>query len=370
MNHSLKYYKDNLFSKTSSKQITFLFFVNFVFIAVSSFVANTEKSYFFDLYYIKITWNVLATLIIVILNNRIFQHNLIYKQIFKNNKVSALIVSVVTCFVLLIYIMDKDENKIINFSDILFYLSAAFYEEIIFRCFLLGAIIVLLKKNNVKNNIWFAVLISSFLFLVVHMPYTISIDKVNFLNYLSIFIGSILFSWLYIRYSNIFLVIFMHFILNLVLLELPINTYTLLYFFLKIILIIFIVASNYIINFSIRNKYYVYISLLFGLGLFSYVYLNENVEEYKKVEYNNEYSVLIPENLSKTDRLNDLTTFQFENKSEDFYIIILEQPKLIFYEAIDIGKFNVSKNIEGYKKVVENHFKLETNLKDFKLFDD
>lgn len=369
MNYTLKQYKDNLFPNSSSIQLVFLFFVNFFIITINWLISNTKKLFFIDSYNIHAIWNILATLIIVFLNIKIFNLNLKFRNIFKNNKASLLIFSIMICLVLFIYIIDRDEKKAMYFSDILFYLSAAIYEEIIFRCYLLGIIIVLLKKYKIKNNVWFAILISSFLFLLVHIPYTSLIGKSHFINYLSIFIGSIMFSWLYIKYSNIFLVVFMHFILNLVLLVLPINTNILLLLFLEFFSLFIIIASSNIINFSIKNKYIVYISLLFVLGLFSYIYFNKIGDKYRKIEYKNEYSILIPENLLETDELNDLTTFQYENKSEDFYIIILEQPKQIFYNAIDIGKFEVSKNIEGYQKVVENHFKYETNLKDFKLFD-
>jgi hypothetical protein len=70
----------------------------------------------------------------------------------------------------------------------------------------------------------------------------------------------------------------------------------------------------------------------------------------------NKYEVLIPKSLNQTDRLNDLTDFQFENIDDDLYVIILDQPKQTFYKAIEDKQYNEQPNLTGYCNTVIKHF--------------
>lgn len=94
----------------------------------------------------------------------------------------------------------------------------------------------------------------------------------------------------------------------------------------------------------------------------------QEINERKIVE--NKYSVLIPEYLTKTTGLNRYTTFEYENNEKDFYVIIMDELKEGFSKAVERKKYDVTPNINGYYEVVKNHFKNETNLKDFQVFDE
>lgn len=75
---------------------------------------------------------------------------------------------------------------------------APFYEELIFRKFILGG---LLKKTNATN----AILISSFLFGFIHM---------NWLQGINAFILGIIIGWIYYKTQSIGLAMFGHFVNN------------------------------------------------------------------------------------------------------------------------------------------------------------
>lgn len=108
------------------------------------------------------------------------------------------------------------------------------------------------------------------------------------------------------------------------------------------------------------------ISLLFLVLLSS---CNENIsnEKYKKKSVENKFSLLIPESLGQTSKLNTTASIQFENRSQDFYIMILDEPKDAYTKAVDNKVYNTTADLDGYYKVVVNHFK-EITSKDFKIY--
>jgi membrane protease YdiL (CAAX protease family) len=140
----------------------------------------------------------------------------------KNNKISfQLIISIsliLLFFTFLLYDYNREGN--LKFGNVVLYFLAAASEEIINRVFILGNMIFVLRKNKMKNYIWISVILSSLFFLVCHIPYTLMIGKANIVNYFSIFSFGILTSWIYIKTSNLYLVVFLHFVCNLLLLEL------------------------------------------------------------------------------------------------------------------------------------------------------
>lgn len=109
------------------------------------------------------------------------------------------------------------------------------------------------------------------------------------------------------------------------------------------------------------------ISLLFLVLLSS---CNENIqnEKYEKKTVKNKFSLLIPESLEQTNKLNSIASIQFENKSQDFYIMVLDESKDAFTKAVDSKVYDTTSDLDGYYKVVVNHFK-EITTKDFKVYD-
>jgi len=108
------------------------------------------------------------------------------------------------------------------------------------------------------------------------------------------------------------------------------------------------------------------ISLLFLVLLSS---CNENLqnEKYEKKSVENKFSLLIPESLGQTNKLNSIASIQFENTSQDFYIMVLDESKDQFTKAVDNKVYDTTADLDGYYKVVVNHFK-EITSKDFKVY--
>ena len=108
------------------------------------------------------------------------------------------------------------------------------------------------------------------------------------------------------------------------------------------------------------------ISLLFLLLLSS---CNENSknEKYEKKSVENKFSLLIPESLGLTNKLNSIASIQFENTNQDFYIMVLDESKDAFTKAVNNKVYNTTTDLDGYYKVIVNHFK-EITSKDFKVY--
>jgi len=108
------------------------------------------------------------------------------------------------------------------------------------------------------------------------------------------------------------------------------------------------------------------ISLLFLVLLSS---CNENLqnEKYEKKTVENKFSLLIPESLEQTNKLNSIASIQFENTNQDFYIMVLDESKDVFNKAVNKEIYNTTTDLDGYYKVIVNHFK-EITSKDFKVY--
>jgi hypothetical protein len=110
-----------------------------------------------------------------------------------------------------------------------------------------------------------------------------------------------------------------------------------------------------------------FIPLLFLLILSS---CNKNPvdEKYEKKIVKNRYSIFIPESLEETTELNNLASTQFKNLSEDFYVIVLDETKNSFANAVENNPTSITPDLEGYYNVIVSHFKKITQ-KDFKVYD-
>jgi len=110
-----------------------------------------------------------------------------------------------------------------------------------------------------------------------------------------------------------------------------------------------------------------FIPLLFLL-IFSSCNKNPVDEKYEKKIVKNKYSIFIPESLEETTELNNLASTQFKNLSEDFYVIVLDETKNSFANAVQNNPTDITPDLKGYYNVIINHFKKITQ-KDFKVYD-
>nr|WP_199002121.1 hypothetical protein [Flavobacterium sp. ASV13] len=107
--------------------------------------------------------------------------------------------------------------------------------------------------------------------------------------------------------------------------------------------------------------------LLLSLLLLSSCNQSPSDEEYEKKMVENKFSILIPESLEATNSLNDVASMQFQNLNEDFYIIVIDETKTDFANAIQNNSSNITPDLEGYYNIILNHFKKVTP-KDFKVY--
>ncbi|SEQ08159.1 hypothetical protein [Flavobacterium urocaniciphilum] len=89
---------------------------------------------------------------------------------------------------------------------------------------------------------------------------------------------------------------------------------------------------------------------------------SKNVENEKIIADN--YTLMVPKDFEKTNKLNELAKIQFQKVDEDLYFIVLEETKQSFADAVKLKIHDTTPNLYGYFKVVTNHFKeITKNLK-------
>lgn len=104
-------------------------------------------------------------------------------------------------------------------------------------------------------------------------------------------------------------------------------------------------------------------------GFFSFKEENNTAEKYDTITLGNRYSLLIPESLERTNELNDVARIQYQNKEEDFYIVVIDKLKEDFSKAIEDKKYNAKPNLEGYFKVIRQQFGPKTGIKNVNFSD-
>jgi hypothetical protein len=85
--------------------------------------------------------------------------------------------------------------------------------------------------------------------------------------------------------------------------------------------------------------------------------------ELQTVSYQNKYSIEIPNYLTKSFNLNDEATLQYQNLFKDEYVIIIEEPKSEFDDAIEI--LGTTKGLEGYHQILVQN--LETAIENMEI---
>ncbi|PUU68730.1 hypothetical protein DBB36_17300 [Flavobacterium sp. WLB] len=76
------------------------------------------------------------------------------------------------------------------------------------------------------------------------------------------------------------------------------------------------------------------ISLLFLVALSS-CDQNHSNEKFEKKTVENKYSLSVPESLGVTTELNDQASLQLQNQFDEFYVIVIDELKSDFLNAIE-----------------------------------
>lgn len=109
------------------------------------------------------------------------------------------------------------------------------------------------------------------------------------------------------------------------------------------------------------------ITLLFLAVLYSCDQYNSN-EKFEKKTVENKYSLSVPESLGATTELNDEASLQLQNQFDEFYVIVIDELKTDFVDAIENNLLNTTPDLDGYYNATLNNFK-KSGLKDFKFYD-
>ena len=122
------------------------------------------------------------------------------------------------------------------------------FEEVFFRYFLLGIFFHLFAGQPVLKRLWLAILATAGVFAIGHVFSTYQNGTINLFNYVSLVVFSIGISWIYVKFSNILLVVFIHFLGNFILNYLPLKSpgYSAGFLFLLFILILLAGRGNHL----------------------------------------------------------------------------------------------------------------------------
>lgn len=198
----------------------YIFFLH-NFALVSDFVAYTDG-------YITagILYNIYSILLFLVLFG-CFRRRGSKMALFKNNTISAVLVLLISAsafFILSPFYEKKDLLSVpagVDFTEL--FLSALF-EELFFRAFILGIFVHLLSRLPLRRRLWASVLATAGVFSIAHIFSTYVNGSVNLFTYSSLLAFSIGMSWIYIKYSNLILVVYLHFLANFTLNYVPLKS--------------------------------------------------------------------------------------------------------------------------------------------------
>lgn len=146
---------------------------------------------------------------------------------FRNNLESAIIILLLSAFAFFVVspFYEKEDLLLVpGGPDYIDLFLSAVYEEVFFRYFILGMFFSLLQNFPVLKRLWLAVLGTTAVFVVAHFFSTYQNGAINLFNYVGLALFSIGTCWIYIKYSNLLLVVYVHFIGNFILNFLPLKT--------------------------------------------------------------------------------------------------------------------------------------------------
>ena len=103
-----------------------------------------------------------------------------------------------------------------------------------------------------------------------------------------------------------------------------------------------------------------YFTLLVSVIIFVSCGKNNEVSTIKK----NNYSVEIPTDLSETKDLNDVASLQYSNLFQEFYVIVIDEPKK---DLVSVFKpfSNQSNNLDGYSELLKINMATVLSKTDF-----
>ncbi|MGL2987732.1 hypothetical protein ACSVH5_09060 [Flavobacterium sp. RSSA_27] len=87
-------------------------------------------------------------------------------------------------------------------------------------------------------------------------------------------------------------------------------------------------------------------------------------DEQQIVTIENKYSVVIPSFLTKTSRLNDDASLQYQHAWKEFYVIVIDESKAEFQKALDDNNLTetYTNDIKGYSGLLINGIEMAISV--------
>jgi membrane protease YdiL (CAAX protease family) len=225
------YYPNTLFNITwpvfSFLLLLFLANIGFYIFYLHEFSLMKDLVAFSDGYISTGIINNIYSIFIFYLLFNFFREPTARFSLFRNNQISAIIILVLSVagFFIISPFYEKEDLLFVpggvDYIDL--FLSAGF-EELFFRYFILGMFFSLFQGFPVLKRLWLSIFGTAVVFVIAHFFATYQNGTINILNYVSLALFAIGTSWIYIKYSNILLVIYVHFIGNFILNFVPLKT--------------------------------------------------------------------------------------------------------------------------------------------------
>ncbi|HXK80557.1 MAG TPA: hypothetical protein PLO05_00180 [Bacteroidales bacterium] len=102
--------------------------------------------------------------------------------------------------------------------------------------------------------------------------------------------------------------------------------------------------------------------------------LKENQNSFNTIQINNLYSIDVPDFLVKTNSLNDEASLQYENTAKEYYVIVIDEAKHDFLEALnnelnEDEAYTIEEVLEPYSYLQFTTFANEDQYYDFEYID-
>lgn len=102
--------------------------------------------------------------------------------------------------------------------------------------------------------------------------------------------------------------------------------------------------------------------------------LKENQNSFNTIQINNLYSIDVPDFLVKTNSLNDEASLQYENTAKEYYVIVIDEDKHDFLEALnnelnEDEAYTIEEVLEPYSYLQFTTFANEDQYYDFEYID-
>jgi hypothetical protein len=94
----------------------------------------------------------------------------------------------------------------------------------------------------------------------------------------------------------------------------------------------------------------------------------EQKKEHETITIKKKYSVVLPSKFEKVNNLNEEASLQYQYLPEEFYVIVIDEPKTAFEAAMKSNGSGLNGNLEDYYNIVKTNF--EGFLENLKIYDE